>query len=547
MKLHLYDFDGTLFKSPEYVPDWWKAPGEWSWFSNPASLTEPCIPLNPSSKWWIQSSVEDAKKSVQDKDTLTIICTGRVKEHKPRIQSLLDKAGIKGLYRMYFNPGISAAVFKVKVVEYLYKQYSFEEVHIWENENYTHYKEVIESKFGIPCVIHPVHEAHIDYLCTPQDLRLDGQDINITNEDQIIPSNALRIASTRREMMAIRVASRKIARMEKEAHFLSGVQNKLAQVLTLDLGEKMSKYTKKQSGTAKKGLAWALNSMGMKDLKKIMEFVSQNKTIDSKDPIQKMLAMRIKGINNPNEATEIVGSFISAFNNQDVEQMAKVMGVEEEVMALVLLSYTKGKQAKEEYNWGQHRLDIVENKTEEYLHLSANIIKKVNFITGGNAVEWLVKLFPKGELFAKPLKWGWWTLLITQRWSILSALTSIATSGLTSLSAWMVASGGFLNFLAVSTPFFINPFTITLGIGIFILNSIIPEMSEAELRWMKDKPSALLVPVKAIYRILKEIIKGTINVGKSAYYEIKEYISENAENFKNFLPNFGSDPELVGV
>jgi hypothetical protein len=218
MKLHLYDFDGTLFKSPEYVPDWWDAPGKWSWFSNPVSLTEPCVPLNPSSKWWIKSTVEDIKKSVQDKDTLTIICTGRVKSHKPRIQSLLDKAGIKGLYRTYFNPGISAAVFKVKVIENLYKRHSFEEIHIWENENYKHYKEVIESKFGIPCVIHPVHESHFDYECAPQDLRLDGQDIKITNEDQIIPPEALRIASIR-ESMAIRVASRKIARMEKEAHF----------------------------------------------------------------------------------------------------------------------------------------------------------------------------------------------------------------------------------------------------------------------------------------------------------------------------------------
>jgi hypothetical protein len=218
MKLHLYDFDGTLFKSPEYVPDWWDAPGEWSWLSHPLSLTEPCVPLNPSNKWWIQSTVEDAKRSVQDRDTLTIICTGRVKSHKPRIESLLGKAGIKGLYRLYFNPGISAAKFKLQVIENLYKRHSFEEIHIWENENYNHYKKSIESKYGIPCVIHPVHEDHGDYECTPEDIRLDGQDMNITNENQILPPNALRVASTREEM-AKRIASYKIAQMEKQAIF----------------------------------------------------------------------------------------------------------------------------------------------------------------------------------------------------------------------------------------------------------------------------------------------------------------------------------------
>jgi len=216
MKLHLFDFDGTLFKSPEYVPDWWEAPGQWSWLSHPLSLTDPCVPLNPSSNWWIKNTVEEAKKSVRNRDALTIICTGRVETHKPRILSLLNKAGIRGLDNLYINPGISAAKFKLKVIDDLYRKYSFEEVHIWENENYNHYKEVIESKYGIPCVIHPIHEEHGHYQCTPQDIRLDGQDINIRNENEVLPPNALRVASTR-ERMAIRVASLKVAQMEKEA------------------------------------------------------------------------------------------------------------------------------------------------------------------------------------------------------------------------------------------------------------------------------------------------------------------------------------------
>ena len=59
-ELHLYDFDGTLFKTPEYKPEWWKAPGQWSWFAHPVAMTEPCIPLRPSDDWWIASTVADA-------------------------------------------------------------------------------------------------------------------------------------------------------------------------------------------------------------------------------------------------------------------------------------------------------------------------------------------------------------------------------------------------------------------------------------------------------------------------------------------------------
>ena len=195
MELHLFDFDGTLFKSPEYKPSWWSVPGDYSWFVHPASLTEPCVPLNPDSKWWINRSVSDAKESLKNRNSKTIICTGRVDSHKPRLVSLLNKKGLKGFDGMFFNPGIDAKIFKINTIEKLHKKVGFTAVHIWENENYDFYKSFVESKLGIPCVIHVVDENHIPYTCKVEDIRLDGQRKEITNNKEIPSPSSLRVAS----------------------------------------------------------------------------------------------------------------------------------------------------------------------------------------------------------------------------------------------------------------------------------------------------------------------------------------------------------------
>jgi len=187
-ELHLYDFDGTLFKTPEYKPQWWKAPGQWSWFAHPVAMTEPCIPLKPSDDWWIASTVADAEKSENATNVVSILCTGRVESHKPRIKSLLKQKGLMFDY-LFFNTGISAKLFKTTVMDDLFEKHNFQVVHIWENENMAHYKKFVEDKYGVPCIIHEVKEQHHDYVCDAQTFGLD----EITDENQI-PRN-LRVAS----------------------------------------------------------------------------------------------------------------------------------------------------------------------------------------------------------------------------------------------------------------------------------------------------------------------------------------------------------------
>lgn len=203
MELHLFDFDGTLFKSPEYVPDFWEVSGEYSWFSHPISLTEPCIPLIPPSEWWIQPTVKEAKKSLRNKNSLTIICTGRVDAHEPRVKSLLNKAGLGDFKHFFFNPGISASQFKKTIIQRLHERHNFTAVHIWENENYAEYKRFVEGTLGIPCVIHKVDVPHIPYTCDVDDVREDGEYAPIKSEREMIPTNELRVADHNQRLARI--------------------------------------------------------------------------------------------------------------------------------------------------------------------------------------------------------------------------------------------------------------------------------------------------------------------------------------------------------
>lgn len=57
-----------------------------------------------------------------------------------------------------------------------------------------------------------------------------------------------------RQEMVIRIASKKMARMEKQAHFLSGIQEKLTALFMKEADQRVQKELKGQSSASKVGL-----------------------------------------------------------------------------------------------------------------------------------------------------------------------------------------------------------------------------------------------------------------------------------------------------
>jgi len=141
-ELHIFDFDGTLFRSPD-KPDWW----DFSWYLSEASLGRPCVPDKPGADWWISKTVNEAKKSISDPKVFTVLMTGRTNNTALgyRIPELLKQAGLS-FDKVMLNPGGNTASWKAQAVGKLLKQHPGT-VQLWEDnqDNIKAIKAVVEK------------------------------------------------------------------------------------------------------------------------------------------------------------------------------------------------------------------------------------------------------------------------------------------------------------------------------------------------------------------------------------------------------------------
>lgn len=164
LELHLYDFDGTLFRSPEPPPgvgeDWWVAE---------QSLGQPCVPETPDASWWVGTTVAEAKRSIANKQVLAVLCTGRP-DNSPfrwRVPELLGQKGLDfDLVRL--NPGGSTTAFKSAVLrKALAKFPSITTVAIWEDDpKRLAVYEAFVTELGLLCVPHLVRASSKFPLCS---------------------------------------------------------------------------------------------------------------------------------------------------------------------------------------------------------------------------------------------------------------------------------------------------------------------------------------------------------------------------------------------
>ena len=92
VELHVFDFDNTLFRSPER-PEGWERRG---WWSYPESLDPPCVPAEPGPDWWNASVLQDARDSIGDEGTHTLLLTGRLEDRfADRIAELVAQQALE--------------------------------------------------------------------------------------------------------------------------------------------------------------------------------------------------------------------------------------------------------------------------------------------------------------------------------------------------------------------------------------------------------------------------------------------------------------------
>jgi len=177
-ELHVYDFDGTLFRSPAPPPDW---KGTGAWYNDESSLDRPYVPEKPGPDFWIADTVASARQSIANPDVLAVCVTGRSNRQvfKYRVPELLRGAGLH-FDDIYLNPGTDTAGFKKRVIWMLLQRHpSIDTVQIWE-DNLINLREYIQfaQRAGVKAIPHAVrttkrpviakHSGRVARIPTPE-------------------------------------------------------------------------------------------------------------------------------------------------------------------------------------------------------------------------------------------------------------------------------------------------------------------------------------------------------------------------------------------
>jgi hypothetical protein len=129
--LCVFDFDGTLFKSPEKPED----EGN-SWWLFAKSLDEPATPHVPGKEWWYNKTVDLALSKIKDPSVYCIMLTGRSDRFlNKRINELLlqrnlmfDEVGLN-------DSGEESKNFKIARIKELLKSFpNIQKLEMWEDQ-----------------------------------------------------------------------------------------------------------------------------------------------------------------------------------------------------------------------------------------------------------------------------------------------------------------------------------------------------------------------------------------------------------------------------
>ena len=130
LELHIYDFDGTLFRSPE-TPEGWDN----RWWISSESLNPPCVPLDPSGEWWVSKTVSAARASIANPDTYAVMMTGRPVRSgfRYRVPELLKSVGLK-FDEVHLSDTNNTPAFKIKVIKNLLSKFpGVEKIVFWDD------------------------------------------------------------------------------------------------------------------------------------------------------------------------------------------------------------------------------------------------------------------------------------------------------------------------------------------------------------------------------------------------------------------------------
>lgn len=160
-RIAIFDFDGTLFRSPE-KPPWWPYEGFWGRIE---TLSPPYVPQSPGPEWYVDSAVSDALDATSDPRTYSCLLTGRIPKFSERVREILDIAGIS-FQDYFFASGASTLSFKIKIIdEVIQKNPGVRIVEMWEDrdEHIGPFEQKL-SELGVQFKVHHIRSTPQDFL-----------------------------------------------------------------------------------------------------------------------------------------------------------------------------------------------------------------------------------------------------------------------------------------------------------------------------------------------------------------------------------------------
>lgn len=164
LELHLFDFDGTLFRSP-FPPEGFTGNPD-DWYEDPISLDPPCVPRRPGGSWF-SPVISQFKASVADPGVFVAIATGRKRLFRKRLLEIFSAGGIKPDF-FATNPGTRTVTFKLDVIRALVRANpSIQRVQAWD-DRHNHLKSFqgAVEKWGLEFIGHPIRRFERPPECT---------------------------------------------------------------------------------------------------------------------------------------------------------------------------------------------------------------------------------------------------------------------------------------------------------------------------------------------------------------------------------------------
>ena len=99
-EIHVFDFDGTLFRSPVPNPKnhspahIGRLKGDGGWFHLPPSLCHPAVPDVPGEEWWIPYIREKAREVLKTEGAKAVLLTGRGVLFTKRVKEITHTQGL---------------------------------------------------------------------------------------------------------------------------------------------------------------------------------------------------------------------------------------------------------------------------------------------------------------------------------------------------------------------------------------------------------------------------------------------------------------------